>query len=133
MIHALNETLMKTLKMILFIFSALLSTELSAQTKVTTTLMMNKKNNCLLRYYYYPNLQAYFDNLKKVYLFKKDNEWLEAENLPEHYGGYSMYNNYRVLIEDYDGDTPQEFLKHHKKLYPYNSKGRFINATASND
>jgi hypothetical protein len=80
-----------------------------------------------IRYYYFPNLEAYFDLQEKVYLYKEDGEWVEAEELPANYGGYSLYNKVRVSIEDYDGDEPYLMLAEHKKKYPYNSKGRFPN------
>lgn len=85
------------------------------------------------RYYYFPNLQAYFDNVNMVYYYKENNEWQTAEELPNNYGGYSLYNKSYVIIKDYDGENPQQFLNVHKKLYPYNAKGRFANATASSE
>ncbi|MCF6132208.1 hypothetical protein [Flavobacterium wongokense] len=83
-----------------------------------------------IRYYYFPNLEAYFDLQEKVYLYKEDGEWVEAEELPKNYGGYSLYNKVRVSIEDYDGDEPYLLLAEHKKKYPYNAKGRFQNQKA---
>jgi hypothetical protein len=95
------------------------------------SLPIDSKTNCFVRYYYFPNLQAYFDNLKMVYYYKENNQWQTAAELPTNYGGYSLYNKWKVMITDFDGENPQELLKTHKKLYPYNSKGRFSNATAS--
>lgn len=56
---------------------------------------------------------------------------LRRANLPTNYGGYSLYNKVRVAITDFDGDEPYQLLKVHKKMYPYNSKGRFTNQIAS--
>ncbi|WP_396158084.1 hypothetical protein [Flavobacterium sp.] len=92
-----------------------------------------KTNSTEIRYYYFPNIQAYFDLNEKVYLFKDQGEWIEAEELPKNYGGYSLYNKVKVSITDYDGDEPYLMLELHKKMYPYNSKGRFPNQTASTD
>ncbi len=86
-----------------------------------------------IRYYYFPNIQAYFDLQEKVYLYKENGEWVEAEELPKNYGGYSLYNKARVSIMDYNGDEPYLFIEAHKKLYPYNAKGRFANQTASSE
>ncbi len=86
-----------------------------------------------IRYYYFPNIQAYFDLNEKVYLYKDNGEWIEAEELPKYYGGYSLYNKARVSITDYVGDEPYLHLETHKKLYPYNSKGRFQNQTITNN
>ena len=98
-----------------------------------SSLPIDTKTNCSIRYYYFPNLEAYFDNLEMVYYFKLNNKWQTAEELPANYGGYSLYNKVKVTINDYDGDEPYTLLKTHKKLYPYNSKGRFTNQTASTD
>jgi hypothetical protein len=126
---------MKSLKLLL-VLSVLFSTTHSFSQSATgsiESLPINKKTNCFIRYYYYPNLQAYFDNLKMVYYFKQNGEWQTAAEIPENYGGYSLYNKLRVSLTDYDGENPQQFLKIHKKKYPYNSKGRFISSTASRD
>ena len=87
--------------------------------------------NCYVRYYYFPNLEAYFDNLELVYYFKVKGEWQTAEELPTNFGGYSIYNKVRVTITDYDGEEPYQLIGTHKKMYPYNSKGRFTNQTAT--
>ena len=57
-------------------------------------------------------------------------QWKTAPELPKNYGGYSLYNKAKVTITDYDGDNPIDLLPIHKKMYPYNSKGRFANTTA---
>ena len=95
------------------------------------TPLFNPVTNCQLRYYYFPNLEAYFDNLELVYHYKVNGQWQKAESLPTNYGGYSLYNKVRVAITDFDGEEPYQLLKTHKKMYPYNSKGRFANQTAS--
>ena len=97
------------------------------------SLPIDSKTNCFVRYYYFPNLEAYFDNLEMVYYYKVDNEWETAEQLPTNYGGYSLYNKVKVSITDYDGDEPYLLLKTHKKMYPYNARGRFANQSVSND
>jgi hypothetical protein len=63
-------------------------------------LPIDKKTNCYIRYHYYPNLQAYFDNLEMVYHYKDSGEWKTAPELPQNYGGYSLYNKASVVIND---------------------------------
>ena len=98
-----------------------------------SSLPIDSKTNCYVRYYYFPNLEAYFDNLELVYYFKIKGEWQSDEELPANYGGYSLYNKVKVTITDYDGDEPYKLIQTHKKQFPYNSKGRFANQTASSD
>lgn len=122
--------ILKKLIPVLMLFTSYLSSAQSSKGDVTS-LPIDSKTNCYIRYYYYPNLEAYFDNLELVYHYKVKGQWEKAENLPTNYGGYSLFNKVRVNITDYDGDEPYQLLKIHKKKYPYNSKGRFSNQTAS--
>jgi hypothetical protein len=115
--------------LLMLVFTCCLS---SAQTSTNQEQTVAAKKT-EIRYYYFPNLEAYFDLQEKVYLYRENGEWTEAEELPKNYGGYSLYNKARVSITDYDGDEPYLMLAVHKKLYPYNSKGRFPNATASSE
>lgn len=71
-----------------------------------------------IRYYYYPNLQAYFDTKTLTYLYSKNKEWVESSRIPSGYMGYSVYNNNKVAITDYLGDTPYEMIDEHRKQYP---------------
>ena len=98
-----------------------------------SSLPLDPKTNCHVRYFYFPNLEAYFDNQELVYYFRVKGEWQTAEELPANYGGYSLYNKVKVTITDYDGDEPYKLIQTHKKQFPYNSKGRFANQTASSD
>ena len=66
-----------------------------------------------------------------VYHYKDNGEWRSAPELPENYGGYSLYNKARVIINDYHGDRPYDYLSIHKKKFPYNAKGRFPNNTTA--
>lgn len=114
----------------MFFFTSYLSSGQTSGSE-TSSLPIDSKSNCYLRYYYFPNLEAYFDNLELVYHFKVNGQWQTAENLPTNYGGYSLYNKVRVAITNFDDDKPFQLIQIHKKMYPYNSKGRFTNPTAS--
>lgn len=116
--------------LLMLLFTGFIS---NAQTADTKTEQPAETKTTEIRYYYFPNLEAYFDLQEKVYLFKEDGEWVEAEELPKNFGGYSLYNKVRVTITDYDGDEPYLMIDAHKKKYPYNAKGRFTNQTASSD
>jgi hypothetical protein len=125
---------MKTLRSLSLVLVFLFALQAVAQETAPRkeSLPIDKKTNCYIRYYYYPNLQAYFDNLEMVYYYKENGEWKTAPELPQNYGGYSIYNKVRVVINDYDDDKPYNLLSIHKKRFPYNSKGRFnTNTTAS--
>lgn len=93
--------------------------------KNSIELPINPKTNNPYRYYYYPNLQAYFDTVTHVYHYRWNGQWTTGETLPPNYGGYSIYNNRKVIIEGFFDDNPYELIQIHKTKYPYNSKGKF--------
>ncbi len=106
---------------ILFVFASNLSfSQIAEQNK---KLDIDPETNCFLRYYYFPNLQSYFDLLKNEYIFKLNGEWQYAKELPQNYGGYSLYKGSRTFITDYDGEEPFLYIDLHKKQYPYSKNG----------
>lgn len=106
------------------LFSLCSFLSLSAQALATETLPVDPTTNCVLRYYYFPNMEAYYDIKNNVYHYQKDKNWVVSTELPTYYGGYSLFKNERVYITDYEGDTPEQFIKKHRKAFPFNPKGR---------
>jgi len=120
-------------KSTLIIIGIIFTAGLHAQTAKSKTPLVDPVTNCALRYYYYPNLEAYYDTKKNVYIFNQKGQWITAQEIPSGYRGYSLYNKVSVFITDYDDDDPVQFNKIHKKRFPYNSQGKFKNLTASVD
>ncbi|HMK05896.1 MAG TPA: hypothetical protein VK476_00080 [Flavobacterium sp.] len=87
----------------------------------------------MLRYYYFPNTEVYFDTQKMIYYYKENSEWKTAEELPNGYRGYSMYNKISVFINDYDDDNICQFINIHKKKYPYITNEKSRKLTVSNE
>lgn len=85
-----------------------------------TILIKDPATNCSYRYYYYPNLFGYYDAQKNEYILKVDNQWQRLKEIPNGYMGYSLNNKFNVLITDYDDEDVTQFIKVHKKKYPYN-------------
>ena len=126
---------MKNLKTVflLLLFFAFYTSNAQVAEQQKKKLPTDPKTNCKLRYYYFPNLEAYFDTLENVYYYQANGDWNTVEELPENYGGYSLYKNVRVMLTDFDGDNPYQFIKKHKKTYPYSSNGKIKKITACND
>lgn len=101
------------------------SEEANTRASIISKLPLSPKTKAPFRYFYFPNLQAYFDNLYNLYYYKVQGQWVANEELPPVYGGYSIFNNRRVVVEEYIDDKPYEMLAVHKLQFPYNSKGRF--------
>jgi hypothetical protein len=126
---------MMNAKKILLVIAFIVCNTINAQVSYLDNngLKFDSTTNCQIRYLYFPNMQAYYDKLNKVYIYKDKGEWLEAEELPTLYGGYSLYSKVRVEITDYDDDKPYTQLKQHKKQFPYSSRGHFTYETAAID
>lgn len=88
--------------------------------------LVDPHTNCQLRYYYFPNIEAYFDTQKRIYYFKQDGQWVTAEEIPDGYRGYSIYNKVNVFINDYDDEDPCQFIELHRKKFPYINNDRAL-------
>jgi hypothetical protein len=77
-----------------------------------------------LRYYFYPNLDAYFDLKNSNFIYVQLGNWITNGEIPSNYRGYSLYNNYRVEIKDYFGETPYINLNENRKNFPQDYRGR---------
>lgn len=111
------------------LFALIAFFEVNAQAAEEKKLTVDKQTSCELRYYYFPNMQAYYDMKDEVFRFQVNNEWTTSGELPQYYGGYSLFKNEKVIITDYDGDQPEQFIKTHKEQYPFNPKGRIKRPT----
>lgn len=115
------KKLMSSIVLILFLIHSSYSQK--SIKKVESPPLIDPISNCQLRYYYYPNLEAYFDTQKNIYFYKENSEWVEGDEIPEGYRGYSLYNRVFVYINDYDDDIVTQFIDIHKKKFPYTKKG----------
>ncbi|HLA55108.1 MAG TPA: hypothetical protein VK623_03340 [Flavobacterium sp.] len=113
------------------LFFAFAIAQAQATSKTQTPPLVDPLTNCAIRYYYYPNLEAYYDTKKNIYIFNQKGQWIAAQEIPAGYRGYSLYNKVSVFITDYDDENPTQFISQHKKKYPYMHKGRPTLATAS--
>ncbi|MGL2966215.1 hypothetical protein [Flavobacterium sp. XGLA_31] len=112
------------MKKYLILFASLFFLSGKAQDVAQQKLEIDPVTNCALRYYYFPNMEAYYDLKEGVYRYQQDKIWRVDVALPPNYGGYSLFKNERVIITDFEDDTPEQFIKVHRKEFPYNPKGR---------
>ncbi|WP_298223783.1 hypothetical protein [Flavobacterium sp.] len=77
-----------------------------------------------VRYYYYPNMQAYFDTKRALYLINQNGVWTTSETIDFTTRGYCVRNGAYEMIKDYTGDNPQQFLAIHKLKFPANFSSR---------
>lgn len=112
------------MKNYILLFTALSFFGVNAQEKVEKKLTIDPQTNCELRYFYFPNMEAYYDLKNEIFHYQENNAWITNKQLPNNYGGYSLYKKERVILTDFEGDNPELLIKIHRKMYPYNAKGR---------
>jgi hypothetical protein len=115
---------MKTTTLIvlgMMLFSTQFST---AQAKIDTLYIRNANVDpsafVEIRYYYFPNLQAYFDTKRALYIYKQNGSWVTSETIDFNARGYCLKNGMHVMIKGYLGDKPYILLEQHKIMYPAN-------------
>ena len=77
-----------------------------------------------VRYYYYPNMQAYFDTKRALYLIKQNGVWTTSETIDFTTRGYCVRNSAYEMLKDYTGDEPQQLLAIHQLKFPSNFSSR---------
>jgi hypothetical protein len=98
-----------------------------------TILIKDPVTHCSYRYHYYPNLCAYYDAKANEYILRDNGEWKRLKEIPSGYMGYSLNNKVNVVITDYDDDDVIQFIKIHKKKYPYNFHQKLKEITSTDN
>lgn len=70
-----------------------------------------------VRYYYLPDVQAYYDVPSSMFIYFEGNSWVRRSYLPSRYRNYDLYRGYKVVMNDYHGNTPYRYYDQHKKYY----------------
>jgi hypothetical protein len=101
----------------------------NAQDQADTTADIQIEKNAAssyvdVRYYYYPNMQAYFDAKRALYIIQQNGVWTTSETIDFTSRGYCVRNSAYEMLKDYTGDEPQQFLAVHKLKYPANFSSR---------
>ncbi len=68
-------------------------------------------------YYYLPDVEAYFDIRANMFIYLDGGAWIHRSYLPSRYSNYDLYGGYKVVMNDYHGNTPYIFFNKHKKQY----------------
>lgn len=77
-----------------------------------------------VRYYYLPDLEMYYDINESSYIYISNGRWTRARNLPRAYRNYDLYSEYKVVLNDYHGNSPYDNYKDHKIKYGKGYKGK---------
>jgi hypothetical protein len=61
-------------------------------------------------YYYMPAIDAYYSVPQRKFIYPEGTRWIFANSLPARYGGYDLYNGYKVVVNE-----PRPYL--HPEIY----------------
>ena len=112
---------MKTLKLVVFGIVLLLAGATQAQISVRFNIgsppEWGPAGYSNVRYYYLPDVQAYYDVDNSMFIYFEGRSWIHRSYLPLRYRDYDLYNGYKVVLNDYRGNTPYAQFSQHRRLY----------------
>ena len=69
------------------------------------------------RYYYLPDVQAYYDVPSSMFIYYEGGSWVRRSYLPNQYRNYDLFHGYKVVLNDYHGNTPYTNFNTHRLMY----------------
>lgn len=112
---------MKALKLIVFVLAMFVAGTTKAQVTVTMNLgsppMWGPVGYSGVRYYYLPDVEAYYDVSASMFIYQSGGVWIHRTYLPRRYRNYDLYNGYKVVMSDYNGNTPYTHFREHQRDY----------------
>jgi hypothetical protein len=112
---------MKALKLVVLGIALLLAGATQAQISVRFSIgsppEWGPSGYSNIRYYYLPDVQAYYDVETSMFIYFEGRSWIHRSYLPLRYRDYDLYNGYKVVLNDYHGNTPYAQFSQHRKLY----------------
>jgi len=73
-----------------------------------------------VEYYYLPDVEAYYYVPQQRFYYYEGGRWISGSSLPSRYGGYDLYNSYKVVVNE-----PTPYRHHTTYREKYSSyKGR---------
>ncbi|NRT12682.1 hypothetical protein [Flavobacterium sp. 14A] len=74
-------------------------------------------------YYYLPDIQAYYDIRASQFIYYGGRNWVRSRQLPRQYRNYDLYNGYKVVLNNYRGNSPYRYYNTHRKTYRVGYRG----------
>jgi hypothetical protein len=70
-----------------------------------------------VRYYYLPDVEAYYDVNKAMFIYISGKNWIHRSYLPSRYHNYNLYRGRKVVMNGYHGNRPYYNHKVYKAKY----------------
>lgn len=118
---------MKTLKLIvlgmMFIFAGSTQAQLSIRLNIGTPPQWGPSGYDEARYYYLPDIECYYDVPNSMFIYYSGRRWIHSRYLPARYRDYDLYHGYKVVLNDYRGNTPYYMFREHRMRYARGYRG----------
>jgi len=118
---------MKTFKLLVFGLTLMLAgsvqSQLSVNVHIGTPPAWGPSGYNNVRYYYLPDVEAYYDVHTSMFIYISGNHWIRRTYLPSRYRNYDLYHGYKVVMNDYHGNSPYSYFRQHKMKYAKGYRG----------
>jgi len=112
---------MKVLKFVvvglLFFFATSTQAQISVNVNIGGPPMWGPSGYSEVKYYYLPDVEAYYDVPSAMFIYLNGGTWVHRTHLPNRYRNYDLYHGYKVVMTDYQGNTPYSQFHEHKMKY----------------
>lgn len=119
---------MKTLKLIvigmMLILAGSSQAQLSVRVNIGTPPSWGPDGYQGVRYYYLPDIECYYDINSSMFIYYSGNSWIHSRNLPARYRNYDLNHGYKVVMNDYHGNTPYVHFKEYRMKYAKGYRGQ---------
>lgn len=119
---------MKTLRFLiigmLLFFAGSVQAQISVQVNLGTPPPWGPTGYSDVRYYYLPDVEAYYDISSSRFIYFNGISWVHRSYLPARYRNYDLYSGYKVVMNDYHGNSPYTHFREHKTKYAKGYRGQ---------
>ncbi len=95
-------------------FASTIQAQISVNVNIGTLPPWGPQVETYTRYYYLPDIQAYYDINRSVFVYFYNGNWVRKRHLPERFHHYDLYRGRKVVVHDYYGDYPYSHCNYHK-------------------
>lgn len=118
---------MKKIKLLVFGIMLMLAASAQSQLSVTVNIgtppAWGPAGYNDVRYYYLPDIETYYDVQSSMFIYISDHRWVRRSYLPPRYRNYDLYRSYKVVMNDYHGNSPYSNFKEHRMKYARGYRG----------
>jgi hypothetical protein len=120
---------MKTLKLlaigIILLLSNASNAQLSVNVNIGTPPAWGPSGYSNVDYYYLPDIEAYYDIRDSQFIYYGNGTWIRSRYLPRQFRNYDLYNGYKVVLNNYHGNSPYNNFQNHSRVYRVGYRGHY--------